>query len=378
MSRSRQASGPTPTTPLRRISRGSLNALSHSASKQLAAGSTPLSFLQGAMSDLAEEAGVLKLNLESIEAVHDSLHSFNENFAMYMYGLKMNAYCVEWPEAPLADNFERAEKRIAQQAQQYAAQHDLDLALSAQGYAGGAGETVNSAADQTYVTTDDESIYRTDAAPIVTANAPAAKPALKSALKKPATATAAAKKPAAPAAAAAAGAKPKMTLAQKKKRQAYTDEIIETLPLEYRGGGNDPKQNAMAKHVCMALIAAGAKGLRIADIVKNPEMSQAKINKTLIALVAAKHVVKASNNVRFASAASAASAASVAPACSVVTLLTPFSLHLLLFSALDRASCTVWIRAAIRRFPRRALRGSCICIVFWFRVSCWPCLLFPA
>ncbi|KAI3482370.1 hypothetical protein L1887_54925 [Cichorium endivia] len=60
----------------------------------------------------------------------------------------------------------------------------------------------------------------------------------------------------------------------------------------------------MAKHVCMALIAAGAKGLRIADIAKNPEMSQAKINKTLIALVAAKHVVKASNNVRFASAAS--------------------------------------------------------------------------
>ncbi|KAI3482371.1 hypothetical protein L1887_54926 [Cichorium endivia] len=209
MSRSRQASGPTPTTPLRRISRGSLNALSHSASKQLAAGSTPLSFLQGAMSDLAEEVGVLKLNLESIEAVHDSLHSFNENFAMYMYGLKMNAYCVEWPEAPLADNFERAEKRIAQQAQQYAAQHDLDMALSAQGYAGGAGETVNPAADQTYVTTDDESIYRTDAAPIVTANAPAAKPALKSALKKPATATAAAKKPAAPAAAAAAGASPR-------------------------------------------------------------------------------------------------------------------------------------------------------------------------
>ncbi len=50
-----------------------------------------------------------------------------------------------------------------------------------------------------------------------------------------------------------------MTLAQKKKREAYTDEIIETLPLEYRGGGNDPKQNAIAKHVCMALLAAGSK-----------------------------------------------------------------------------------------------------------------------
>ncbi|CDS00473.1 hypothetical protein, partial [Sporisorium scitamineum] len=99
---------------------------------------------------------------------------------MYIYGLKMNAYCVEWPEAPLHDNFERAEKRIAQQAQQYAAQQHLD----------------------TYVTTDDESIYRNEA-PIA---APAAKPALKSALKKPSNAAAAgaapAKKPATTAAAA--------------------------------------------------------------------------------------------------------------------------------------------------------------------------------
>lgn len=257
------------------------------------------------MTDLAEEVGVLQLNLENVEAVHESLHSFNENFAMYIYGLKMNAYCVEWPEAPLQDNFERAEKRIAQQAQQYAAQHNLDLAIGSQPqpqyHQQQQQQQYNVAADQTYVTTDDESIYRNEA-PI----AAPAKPALKSALKKPsnaagaAAAAAAAKKPA-PSAAAAAGAatgvKPKMTLAQKKKREAYTDEIIETLPLEYRGGGNDPKQNSIAKHVCMALIAAGSKGLRIADIVKTPEMSQAKINKTLIALVAAKHVVKTSNNV---------------------------------------------------------------------------------
>lgn len=248
------------------------------------------------MVDLAKYLKNLQLNLENVEAVHESLHNFNENFAMYIYGLKMNAYCVEWPEAPLHDNFERAEKRIAQQAQQYAAQHNLDIALSSQlqpqqqqGYSGN-----NVAADQTYVTTDDESIYRSDPAP-------AAKPALKSALKKPSNVgpTTAAKKSAAAAAApvAAGGAKPKMTLAQKKKREAYTDEIIETLPLEYRGGGGDPKQNAIAKHVCMALLAAGGKGLRIAEIPKNPEMSQAKINKTLIALVASKHVVKTSNNV---------------------------------------------------------------------------------
>ncbi|SNX84691.1 uncharacterized protein MEPE_03400 [Melanopsichium pennsylvanicum] len=317
MSRSRPPTAPTPITPLRRISRGSLNALSHSASKQLSAGATPLSFLQGAIIDLAEEVGVLEINLESVEAVHKSLYSFNENFAMYIYGLKMNAYCVEWPEAPLYDNFERAEKRIAQQAQQYAAQHNLDLAIGSQPHQPQQQqqqqqqqqEYSNNVAlgDQTYVTTDDESIYRSTDVPVVAAasvGGASAKSALKSALKKPsnaATATVAAtgavkKQAPTTAPAGAAGIKPKMTLTQKKKREAYTDEIIETLPLEYRGGGNDPKQNAIAKHVCMALIAAGGKGLRISDIVKSPEMTQAKINKTLIALVAAKHVVKTSSN----------------------------------------------------------------------------------
>lgn len=64
------------------------------------------------MSDLAEEVITLQGHLENLEAVHDSLGSFNENFAMYIYGLKMNAYCVEWPEAPHEDNFERAQKRL--------------------------------------------------------------------------------------------------------------------------------------------------------------------------------------------------------------------------------------------------------------------------
>ena len=36
-----------------------------------------------------------------------------------------------------------------------------------------------------------------------------------------------------------------------------------------------------------------------AELVKPPDMTQTKVNKTLIALVAAKHVTKASNNVSF-------------------------------------------------------------------------------
>jgi DASH complex subunit DAM1 len=30
--------------------------------------------------------------------LHDALGTFNESFAAYMYAMKMNAFCVEWPE----------------------------------------------------------------------------------------------------------------------------------------------------------------------------------------------------------------------------------------------------------------------------------------
>ncbi|EPQ29384.1 uncharacterized protein PFL1_03139 [Pseudozyma flocculosa PF-1] len=295
-----------PTTPLRRISRGSLNALSHSRGPS---SSTPLSFLERALADLVDETSVLQANLEQVEDIQDALGTFNENFAMYMYGLRMNAWCVAWPEAPTEESFKRAEQRFTQQAEHYAAQqhlqstiqgshpygHGSDLSMyggSSAAGTGGGGAGMNPA-DQTYVTADDESVYPE---PI---NVPAhgaqqpLKSALKPALKKGTTgaATAASGSTAKPATAAAKG---KMTLAQKRKREAYSDEIIETLPLEFRG--SDPKANSVAKGTIMALIAAGKKGIRAAEIVKSPDMPQAKVNKTLIALVAAKHATKVSNN----------------------------------------------------------------------------------
>ena len=87
-----------PTTPIRRISRGSISALSASALGAQGATATPLSFLEGAMRDIADDASTLHLNLEQVQSIHEALGTFNENFAMYLYGLKMNAFCVEWPE----------------------------------------------------------------------------------------------------------------------------------------------------------------------------------------------------------------------------------------------------------------------------------------
>lgn len=129
-------------------------------------------------------------------------------------------------------------------------------------------------------------------APVTTSTV---KPGLKSALKKPTASVAKSKTatttPAAATAPAAGGVK-KITLAQKKKREKYAEEIIETLPLEYRGG--DPTNRRLASAVLMALIAAGTKGLRVADIAKSPELPQVKVNKCLIALMAAKQTIKKS------------------------------------------------------------------------------------
>ena len=97
------------STPIRRISRGSLTAASGRAHEP-----TPLSFLQNeALPILTEETHALQDNLEQMGEIEHALTTFNENFAMFLYGLKMNAFCVEWPEAPVEESLCRHEAQRA-------------------------------------------------------------------------------------------------------------------------------------------------------------------------------------------------------------------------------------------------------------------------
>ncbi|OWT39441.1 DASH complex subunit DAM1 [Cryptococcus neoformans Bt1] len=97
-----------PHHPLRRISTGSLSSLARSTDKNTSSPSG-LEFLQPAMTDLADEAATLAANTTQMTTLHDALGTFNEAFAAYLYALKMNAFCVEWPEAPNELSFSRAE-----------------------------------------------------------------------------------------------------------------------------------------------------------------------------------------------------------------------------------------------------------------------------
>lgn len=86
-----------PHHPLRRISTGSLSSLARSTDKNTSSPSG-LEFLQPAMTDLADEAATLSANTSQMTTLHEALGTFNEAFAAYLYALKMNAFCVEWPE----------------------------------------------------------------------------------------------------------------------------------------------------------------------------------------------------------------------------------------------------------------------------------------
>ena len=80
-----------PTTPFRRISGGSLSALSASRSREADDGPA-LAHLAGVYAELSEAIEDLAVNFEALDAINEDLGQFNEGLACLLYGLRMNAY----------------------------------------------------------------------------------------------------------------------------------------------------------------------------------------------------------------------------------------------------------------------------------------------
>ncbi|KAF2760870.1 hypothetical protein EJ05DRAFT_508107 [Pseudovirgaria hyperparasitica] len=94
-----------PTTPLRPPSRSSLRA---STSTSTAATSTlPLEHLDSQFAELSDGMADLEANFIYLGLMHESLARFSESFAAFLYGLNMNAFCVDFPEAPIPPSFTR-------------------------------------------------------------------------------------------------------------------------------------------------------------------------------------------------------------------------------------------------------------------------------
>ena len=85
-------------TPLRRVSSGALTN-SHNGSvshKQIT--HHPLEFLTPALSDLSDELDGIVSSTHQLVELDQSLADFNHGFGSLLWALKLNAYCINWPE----------------------------------------------------------------------------------------------------------------------------------------------------------------------------------------------------------------------------------------------------------------------------------------
>lgn len=214
-----------PSHPLRRISTGSLSGLARSTDRSTKS-AAELDFLAPALTELADEAATLAANMQRVGQLHDALGTFNEGFSAYLYAMKMNAFCIEWDEAPDPSSWARKEELERLEARTAVASGSGNVLASSSSSATRAsnapptpGREPSSpggyAGDMTYATVyDDEQSRRTTTAAKARPGAAAGPSGAgaggrPSALKKPTATTAAAKKAA---------------LAAKKKRDVSTGD----------------------------------------------------------------------------------------------------------------------------------------------------------
>ncbi|KAF4811437.1 DASH complex subunit DAM1 [Colletotrichum tropicale] len=98
-----------PTTPLRPSSRSSFR---ESARESVHGGEPfPLNTFEPAFAELSDAMADLEANMMHFQLMHESLARFSESFASFLYGLNMNAFCVDYPEGPITESFRRARQQ---------------------------------------------------------------------------------------------------------------------------------------------------------------------------------------------------------------------------------------------------------------------------
>jgi DASH complex subunit DAM1 len=83
-------------TPLKRVSQGSLLRLSRSGNYPDAPHG--LGFLEPALAEFADETEALQNSVGGLVNLSESLTTFNESFASWLYIMNMNALTTDWPQ----------------------------------------------------------------------------------------------------------------------------------------------------------------------------------------------------------------------------------------------------------------------------------------
>ncbi|XHG01566.1 hypothetical protein AWENTII_004941 [Aspergillus wentii] len=115
-----------PRLPLRPSSRSSFreahgygNSISNAGYTQPA-----INALEPQFAELADSMADLEANFMHLQLMHESLTRFSESFASFLYGMNMNAFCVDFPEAPITESFRRAKQAEAEKLAEAEAEAD--------------------------------------------------------------------------------------------------------------------------------------------------------------------------------------------------------------------------------------------------------------
>ncbi|GLB44102.1 putative DASH complex subunit Dam1 [Lyophyllum shimeji] len=212
------------------------------------------------MSEFIDETEALHANVENMKNLSDSLATFNESFASWLYIMNMNSLTTDWPQAPTDASFIMAKRRAEQEALK---------AMEALKAKKREVEAAAAAADRTAMTdvTEAETTFPGN----VTTNTSG---------QTAKSATASKKKP----------GKPKLSAKEKKERSLEIEKIISCLPLEFRG--SDPSLRRSMETVIEGLMNSALRGVKLVDLITPPDLTQPRVNKCLIALVNRKVVRK--------------------------------------------------------------------------------------
>ncbi|KAI6108091.1 hypothetical protein F5141DRAFT_1215828 [Pisolithus sp. B1] len=96
------------------VSQGSLFALLRSGHNSDAPHG--LGFLEAVMSELVDEAEALHADVERLRKLSQSLKTFSESFASFLYVMNMNALTIDWLQAPTDASFRLARRRAEENA----------------------------------------------------------------------------------------------------------------------------------------------------------------------------------------------------------------------------------------------------------------------
>ncbi|KAH9925448.1 uncharacterized protein BXZ73DRAFT_50006 [Epithele typhae] len=250
---------PTPRTPLRRLSQGSLSRLSRSGAYPDAPHG--LGFLEPALAELIDEAETLQTNAEGLCTLERSLAVFNESFASLLYVMNMHALTTDFPQAPSDASFALASRR---------AEEDARAALEAIRAAETAAAARRPPTPEKTTTTDRSAGDHTATTDATMSTQPDFADKPKSILKR--------KGPR------------KLTAKEKRERGLELEKILAALPLEFRG--DDPNLRRNIEQVIEKFLDNPGDAFNIMAFVRLPELNQARANKCLIALVNRKIVIK--------------------------------------------------------------------------------------